>query len=404
MLSFEVRTQPANGTLSGNGQNLVYTPNPDFHGADAFTFVANDGAADSAEATISITVIPVNDAPVAVSETVVGSQGEPLVITLKANDVDGDTLTFSIVEPPEEGTLTGAAPDLVYEAPEGFRGETSFTFKASDGTVESNVATITIAINNGAPTVTISAELLKPFEGQPVKFSATAADPGGDTLTLAWDFGDGHSSDELAPSHIYEDQGVFEVTVTVSDGLESASASLTLEVQNAEPIVVPSTATLEGEEGVELTFQAAYSDPGARDTLTVVWDFGDGTEPVEGELVTHTYADDGAYTATVTVTDNDGAVTTGTREVLIANVPPVPEQLATVKVTAGELATAKLLATDRAGELDPLTWTLLEGPGEVTADGDYTWQTASTDEGTFVVRAQVADAMGARPNRSSRSR
>ena len=52
-------------SLSGTAPDLTYTPDPDYHGPDSFTFVANDGTVDSAAATVSITVAPVNDPPVA---------------------------------------------------------------------------------------------------------------------------------------------------------------------------------------------------------------------------------------------------------------------------------------------------------------------------------------------------
>jgi hypothetical protein len=57
-LTFAAASQPANGTLTGSGATVTYTPNPGFVGSDSFTFVANDGAADSNVATISIEVSP----------------------------------------------------------------------------------------------------------------------------------------------------------------------------------------------------------------------------------------------------------------------------------------------------------------------------------------------------------
>ena len=59
-------TRPAHGTLSGTAPNLTYTPAANYNGPDSFTFTVNDGTVDSAAATVSITVTPVNDAPVAV--------------------------------------------------------------------------------------------------------------------------------------------------------------------------------------------------------------------------------------------------------------------------------------------------------------------------------------------------
>jgi PKD repeat protein len=64
-LSFAVAGSPSNGSLSGTAPNLIYTPDANFNGSDSFTFKVNDGNADSNPATVSITVNPVNDPPLA---------------------------------------------------------------------------------------------------------------------------------------------------------------------------------------------------------------------------------------------------------------------------------------------------------------------------------------------------
>jgi VCBS repeat-containing protein len=63
-LTYTVVTLPSNGVLSGTEPNLTYTPNLNYSGEDSFTFLANDGTEDSNTATVSITINPVNDAPV----------------------------------------------------------------------------------------------------------------------------------------------------------------------------------------------------------------------------------------------------------------------------------------------------------------------------------------------------
>ncbi len=388
-LSFVVVVPPAHGTLGGTAPNLTYAPDADYHGPDTFTFKANDGTESSVEAAVSITVSPVNDAPVSQPQSITVNQGEALDIVLAATDADGDALSYAVVQPPAEGSLTGTPPNLSYVAPLGFRGEATFTFKASDGQLESSEATVVLTVDNGAPTVTVSAELLEPSEGQPVKFFATAADPGGDFLTFTWDFGDGASSMEQNPTHAFDIEGPFTVTVEVSDGLETALATVEINVKNGAPILVPGEATVTGEEATELDFVVDARDPGAADTLTVVWHWGDGTEDTTGPAAKHVFADNGTYQVTVTATDNDGASVIGTREVVITNVPPIPEQQETLKVTVGETATAQLKATDRAGEHDPLTWELVEGPGTLAEDGSYTFTPEA--EGSFLVKARVSD-------------
>ena len=141
---------------------LTYTPNPDFNGADSFTFFVNDGTVDSNTATVTITVNAVNDAPVAfddayaTSEDVALSVPGPFGVGVLGNDtdVDGDPLSAVLVAGPAEGALTlNADGSFVYTPNADFNGSDSFTYVANDGTADSNVATVTIDVApvNDAP-------------------------------------------------------------------------------------------------------------------------------------------------------------------------------------------------------------------------------------------------------------
>ena len=69
-------TDPANGTAVINGDNIDYTPDANFNGSDSFTYTVDDGNGGTDTATVNITVTPVNDAPVGVSDSV-GEVGRP---------------------------------------------------------------------------------------------------------------------------------------------------------------------------------------------------------------------------------------------------------------------------------------------------------------------------------------
>ncbi|MEZ5558723.1 MAG: Ig-like domain-containing protein [Pseudomonadales bacterium] len=99
-LSFLIVGQPQHGSLSGSGANRTYTPNPDFNGEDAFTFVANDGRFNSPPATVSITVNPVDDAPRMRSvkmPTRVGA-GFPFTLTADYSDDGSAVPTDAVVD------------------------------------------------------------------------------------------------------------------------------------------------------------------------------------------------------------------------------------------------------------------------------------------------------------------
>jgi hypothetical protein len=147
---------PSNGslTLNANG-SFTYTPNLNFNGADSFTYRARDGAnASSNIATVSITVTPVNDPPVALNDAV--STPEDTVLTVNVpgvlindTDVDGPLpLTSALVSTTTNGSLTlNANGSFSYTPNLNFNGSDSFTYRARDGAgAESNIATVSITV------------------------------------------------------------------------------------------------------------------------------------------------------------------------------------------------------------------------------------------------------------------
>ncbi|HZE96062.1 MAG TPA: Ig-like domain-containing protein [Planctomycetota bacterium] len=144
VVSYAVVGLPSKGVLSGTAPNLVYTPNANVNGTDSFTFKVSDGQADSALATITLTINPVNDPPVAHPQSFSTPAGTAKAVTLVGDDVDGDALTYTIVTPPSHGTLTGSAPNLTYTSTSGYYGPDSFTFTVSDGSALSAPATVSI--------------------------------------------------------------------------------------------------------------------------------------------------------------------------------------------------------------------------------------------------------------------
>ena len=148
---------PAHGTLALNANGtFTYTPSANYIGADSFTYTASDGTVTSSIATVSITVSPVNDAPVANDDTFTTNEDTPLAGNVLTNDtdIDADTLTASLVDGPTHGTLTLNANGSFTYTPNGnYSGADSFTYTATDGTVTSSIATVTITVSpvNDAP-------------------------------------------------------------------------------------------------------------------------------------------------------------------------------------------------------------------------------------------------------------
>ena len=137
-LSAIIETWPAHGILGqGSMGAFTYVPNANFSGTDSFSYTAYDFLGlSSSPVTVTITVTPVNDAPVANPKVVTVPEDRLVPVTLSGSDVDGDSLTFAVVQQPAHGTLTGTAPNLTYTPAANYNGPDSFTFKVSDGQVD----------------------------------------------------------------------------------------------------------------------------------------------------------------------------------------------------------------------------------------------------------------------------
>ena len=184
-LTFTVLSLPLHGTLTGAEPNLTYTPAADYFGPDTFTFKVNDGALDGNVATVTITVTPVNDPPIATPQVVVTPEDVALPITLSGTDIDGGPLTYSVVTPPTQGILSGAGANLIYTPNANDNGPGTFTFTAFDGLATSAPASINITVTpvNNQPTAASQAQTT--LEDVALSLLLSGADIDGDPLGYA---------------------------------------------------------------------------------------------------------------------------------------------------------------------------------------------------------------------------
>lgn len=245
-LTYVIKNNPANGTLTGSGNSRVYAPNANFNGADSFTFVVNDGTVDSAEATVSITVSATNDAPVATAQNVTVDEDNQVTITLSATDIDSQSLTYSVVSNPQSGTLSGTGSTLVYIPNANFDGSDSFTFKANDGSLDSNSATVSISVNpvNDAPV----AQSLNLTSSEDVPLPITLLGSDVENIPLTYTVvnqpGNGTLSG-TAPNLVYTPNsnfnGIDSFTFRVNDGVSNstdADVNININAVNDLPVAV----------------------------------------------------------------------------------------------------------------------------------------------------------------------
>lgn len=131
--------------------------------------------------------IPGNTPPVADNQSVLTIVNTPLGITLSASDTDGDSLTYSVVSSPSNGSISGTEPALTYTPALDFVGSDSFTFRANDGTDDSNLATISINVTpiNDPPVANDDIASTDEDSSTIVAVLTNDSDPDGDSFSIS---------------------------------------------------------------------------------------------------------------------------------------------------------------------------------------------------------------------------
>ncbi len=285
----------------------------------------------------------------------------------------------------------------------------------------SDFATFQVVVANVPPAVTPPADQTA-SEGTGKSFSlGSFTDPGDDDpweVTVDWGdgstdtvFNEGAAGAIAAKTHTYADDGSFTVTVTVDEDAGagvSDFATFQVVVANVPPVVTAPGAQTADEATAKLFDLSSFTDPGDDDPWEVTVDWGDGsldtvfTETAPGTIAdkTHTYADDGAFTVTVTVDEDAGAGVSdsATFQVTVANLPPVISNVAAESpIDESDSSTVTITASDPAGVNDPLTYEFdCDGNGvfEVGPQMSNTHDCFFADNGTFTVDVRVTDGDG----------
>ncbi len=195
-VTLSVISAPAHGTVSGTPPELTYTPHANYHGSDSFSFLANDGHGGIESATVFITVNPANDLPLASAQSVTTAEDTVAAITLAGSDVDGDALTFAVVNGPAHGTLSGTAPNLTYRPFFGYAGPDQFSFRVNDGTADSEVATVSITVTpvNDFPEAFAQSVVTSEDTATTITLGASDPEAGGYTVLHTLTGNDGRES------------------------------------------------------------------------------------------------------------------------------------------------------------------------------------------------------------------
>ncbi|WP_231582729.1 Calx-beta domain-containing protein [Pedobacter sp. BMA] len=410
-LTFTVSTQPAHGTLVFNANGTyTYTPALNYNGTDSFVVTVSDGKGGTTNATVNITVTPVNDAPVATTPVNVNTlKNTPVNGSIIATDVDGDPLTYTVGTPPANGTVV-VNPDgtFTYTPNNNYSGNDTFTVVVSDG--KGGTATVTVNVSVTATNVppVASAPALTTSEGTPASGKITATDADGDVLTYTVTTQPSRGTVVMNPDGTYtytpapNYTGTDAFTVVISDG-KGGTAIVTVNVTvtpvNHAPVASAPAISTNEDTPVNGTITASDVDG---DPLT----FTIATQPAHGTVVlnangTYTYTPAANYNGpevfTVTVSDGKGGTTTVTINVTVVSVNDAPVASSPAITTLQDTPkTGTVTASDVDG--DALTFTLTTTPAHgtvvVNADGTYTYTPATGYSGTDSFTITVSDGKG----------
>jgi PKD repeat protein len=266
---------------------------------------------------------------------------------------------------------------------------------AADG--HSRITEIQAFHANVPPTVSITGT----YSGAPgatFQFTNNATDSDGTISTYHWDFGDGSTATGATPSHTFAAARTYTVTLLVTDdGGETAQATktVTITAPNQAP-VASAGGPYSGGPGTNIFFEGRASFDPDGTISTYQWSFGDSTTGT-GSSVEHAYASPGTYTATLTVTDNNGLTNSQTATVAINSPPTVSLTGPTNDQTFTAPASISLSAnaTDTGGSILKVEFfqgtTLLATDSATPFTGNWT----NVPAGSYTLTAVATDNLGA---------
>ncbi|HEY1026178.1 MAG TPA: tandem-95 repeat protein, partial [Pseudomonas sp.] len=152
--------EPKHGTVVMNANGTyTYQPGKDFNGSDSFTVTIDDGNGGTTTSVVTVTVNPVNDAPVAANDSASTLEDNSVTIDVLANDsdVDGDTLSITGASA-QHGSVSVVDGKLVYTPTGNYSGADTITYNITDGKGGNSSATVQVSIQAVADAPNLSAQ------------------------------------------------------------------------------------------------------------------------------------------------------------------------------------------------------------------------------------------------------
>ena len=413
----KVGTDPSHGTATVTNGKLFYQPDANYNGSDSFTYVVKDGNGGRDEATVTITVTAVNDAPTAVNDTAtVDADSGATTISVLGNDsdLDGDSVIVSSTTQPLHGSSVVLADGsgVTYAPDAGYSGSDSFTYKVSDGTTTSTATVnITVRAGNTVPTATDDAPtVVEDSKNNQIDVLGNDSDADGDDLSVVSVTQGEHGSVQLTGGSVFYTpdanySGSDNFTYTVKDGNGGVtSGKVTVSVTAVEDSPTATNDTLDAMEAgaakVKVDLISNDSDPdGDAITITDVGSAQYGTVSFAGGVVyyqpgsTADVTDSFSYT----IEDSNGNASTGYVKVDIVQPNNGPTGSATITGGAQPYQTLTVSNTlaDADGISGEFSYQWYKDGAAMPGQTGTTYKVALEDVGSaFTVAVSYTDDRG----------
>jgi len=327
------------GSASVVDNKIQYTPAPNTNGTAIINYTISDGNGGTATTNLTITIIPVNDAPIANADSAtIDEDAAPILINVLANDsdVDGDSLTISAASA-DIGSVSVVGNQIQYTPAADDNSLATVTYTVSDSNGGASTATLTITITpvNDAPIANADTATMAE-DAAPILINVLAndSDVDGDSLSISAASADIGSvsvvGNQIQYTPAADDNGLATVTYTVSDnnrGASTATLTITITPVNDAPIANADTATMD-EDAAPLLIDVLINDIDAdSDNLSITAASADsGSVSVVDNKLQYTPAanTNGIVVVSYTVDDGNNATDTASLSITIAPINDAP--------------------------------------------------------------------------------
>lgn len=249
------------------GGRFLFVPPTNYFGVQKFSYVVGDPGGLISTGEVSILVKPVNDAPVFRDQVVTLNRNRSADVFYDVEDADGDTLTYTIVEPPAQGSLLTYPTIANYQPAKDFAGTDRFQYLVSDGQSTVGPATVTLRVTNTNNPPTVDPIVSVTAVDQELELPLIAHDADADPITFGIREFPQHGSLALAGTNaIYTPApgflGTDTFTFVAGDGIalsEPATASVRVTADNTAPVPVSEILNVRRNQSTPITLRA--TDP-----------------------------------------------------------------------------------------------------------------------------------------------